>query len=68
MSKEVVIDYTNWRGERRTRRVKPWTMVFKESRYHPGAQWILEAYDLEDPAKAIKDFAMTGIHSWKAAE
>ena len=60
----AVIDYTNWRGERRTRRIRPHMLVFKESQWHPGKQWIVEAWDLDAKLVDIKDFAMSGIHSW----
>jgi len=61
----VVIDYTNWRGERRHRRIIPQYrgLVFWQSDHHPGTQWLLSAVDCED--NKIKQFAMKGIHSWE---
>lgn len=54
------IDYTNWRGERRARTIRPHALVLKESPWHSGVQWILEAWD----GDTLKDFSMSGIHSW----
>lgn len=59
----VVIDYTNWRAERRTRRIIPTGKVeFTKTDYHPFPQWFLEAVDPED--NKTKMFAMADIHSW----
>lgn len=60
--REVTIDYTNWRGERSTRRVRPLDLVFENNEWHPETQWLLEAYDLE--RQAIRTFAVKNIHSW----
>lgn len=63
---KVVIDYTNWRGERRERTIEPIQrgIVLDSNQYHPERQWLLHAYD-EDGK--VKTFAMSGIHSWRAA-
>jgi len=62
---EVVIDYTNYRGERRERRIIPHNMFYGRSAWHDGPQWFLTA---TDPKKGERrDFAMTDIHSWRAA-
>ena len=64
-SKEVTIDYTNWRGERKKRRVRPLTgMQFTKNQYHPEPQWLFQAVDLEDGNK-VKLFAMRGLHGWE---
>lgn len=64
-SKEVVIDYTNWRGERRLRKIRPLTgMQFTKTRWHPEQQWLVQAVD-EDGT--VKMFAMKDIHSWRPA-
>ena len=57
----VVIDYTNWRGERRRRSIIPRRLYWGSSNWHPRAQWLLEAID-EDGS--IKAFAMKDIHEW----
>lgn len=58
----VEIDYTNWKGERRIRKILPIHLWFGKTQWHPKEQWLLQAYDLED--SRIKDFAMSGIKSW----
>jgi hypothetical protein len=60
----VMIDYTNWRGERRVRHVLPFDMEFTESEWHPQPQWILKALDMERSDGVMRDFAMAHIHSW----
>jgi DNA segregation ATPase FtsK/SpoIIIE-like protein len=58
------IDYTNWRGERSYRRVRPLRVVFENNEWHPDTQWLLEAIDLEK--EQVRTFAMAGIHKWFA--
>ena len=61
---EVVIDYSNWRGERSLGRIKPTGRIdFENNEWHPNTQWLLEATDLEK--NEIRTFAMRNIHSWK---
>lgn len=60
--RHVVIDYTNWRGERTTRTIRPKWIWFGQTEWHPDPQWLLCAFDgdkCED-----RDFAVRGIHSW----
>lgn len=59
----VVIDYTNHRGVRATRVILPARIRFGSSPFHPGIQWLLEAYDLEKMED--RTFAMKDIHSWR---
>lgn len=62
----VIIDYTNWRGERRERLVEPLLaepMVWGKSEWHPEDQWLLQAMDMKDGV--VKQWAMSGIHSWR---
>jgi predicted DNA-binding transcriptional regulator YafY len=61
--KHVIIDYTNWRGERRLRGIRPINLAFKSNEWHPETQWLLEAIDLTDGK--IKTFALKNIHSWE---
>lgn len=56
----LIVDYTNWRHERRTRPIRPMTVWFGENDYHEGPQWFLKAVDLEDGE--VKDFALSGMH------
>jgi predicted DNA-binding transcriptional regulator YafY len=68
MTKRVEIDYTNWKGERRTRIVRPihGGMQHSHNQYHPKSQWLFQAVD-EETGK-VKTFAMAGLHSWKTIE
>ena len=61
-SNAVEIDYTNYRGERAKRLIRPMSICFAANEYHPTVQWLIEAVDLEKDA--IRTFAMTQIHSW----
>jgi predicted DNA-binding transcriptional regulator YafY len=62
----VVIDYTNWRGRREKRTIRPRWLWFGSTEYHPEPQWLLCAFDRDK--EADRDFAMSGIHSWSAPE
>lgn len=60
----VTIDYTNWRGERRMRKIEPRDIEFRASPpFHPTPTWIMRAIDL-DKGEA-RDFAMDMIHNWR---
>jgi predicted DNA-binding transcriptional regulator YafY len=59
----IVIDYTNYRGERARRRVLPNRLWFGAADWHPEPQWILDAWDIEKGV--IRSFAMRDIHSWE---
>lgn len=61
---EVEIDYTNHRGERGVRRIKPLQMLFGHSQWHQGPQWLLDAMDLDK--NAPRTFAMKDIHGWRS--
>ena len=58
----VEIDYTNWAGKRRKRRVTPITLFYGRTEYHPEPQWLITAYDAEK--RAERTFAVQSIHSW----
>lgn len=60
---EAVIDYTNWRGERSRRRIKPLSVRFEATEYHRFPQWLLRAIDVE--RGVTRDFAMKDIHYWQ---
>jgi hypothetical protein len=66
-SRIVIIDYTNWRGERRKRRVYPilGTLRFTETPHHKPAQWVFNALDLERDDQALRTFALANVHSWE---
>lgn len=61
----VIIDYTNWEGVRRERRVIPFRIEFGHTEFHPQDQWLLSAYDTEK--HEVRTFAMKDIHSWRPA-
>jgi predicted DNA-binding transcriptional regulator YafY len=68
MSKEldtlaVAIDYTNWRGERSVRRIRPVEIFWGQNDWHPEPQWLMAATDLEKGEP--RTFAMRDIHSWQ---
>lgn len=63
ITRYVVIDYTNWRGERRERKIHPLRLLFDRNEYHPAPQWLIEAEDLEKGG--VKTFALNSIHSWR---
>lgn len=66
MTKDVVIEYTNWRGERGVRRITPTgRMTFTSNEWHPEPQWLLEAYDWLKGG--VRTFSVANIHSWSAA-
>ena len=57
----VLIDYTNWRGERAVREVVPISMKFGANEWHPQEQWMMLAHDIAKDES--RWFAMSGIHS-----
>lgn len=59
----VEIDYTNYKGIRRKRRVRPECIRFGKSAFHKGAQWFLVGQDVE--SGDWRGFALNDIHSWK---
>lgn len=60
----VAIDYTNWRGERATRLIRPLRIEYGSNEWHPEEQWFLVAIDLERNQQRY--FAMSEIHNWDA--
>lgn len=68
LSKEkdiVKIVYTNYRGEKAERLIKPVSIWFGSTEWHADEQWLLHAFDIEKDAE--RDFAMKDIESWAAA-
>ena len=66
MTLAVLIDYTNWRGERAKRRVLPLNWEYKANEWHKEEQWIMKAHDLDKDEE--REFAMSGVHSWQPAD
>lgn len=58
-SPTVVIGYTNWRGEYGEREIVPMRPWFGSTDWHPEAQWLLKAWDVEKDAE--RDFAIKDI-------
>jgi hypothetical protein len=61
----VIIDYTNYRGERAKREIVPSFLHWGSTEFHPEKQWLLHAFDISKDAHRI--FAMKDIHSWTPA-
>lgn len=61
----VILDYTNWRGERSRRPVEPVALYWGSNEWHPESQMLLEAIDLEKDA--VRSFAVRDIHGVEAA-
>jgi predicted DNA-binding transcriptional regulator YafY len=59
---EVMIDYSNYKGERSLRRIRPLRVVFENNEWHPETQWILEAVDIDKGQE--RGFAIKSIHAW----
>jgi predicted DNA-binding transcriptional regulator YafY len=65
---EVVIDYTNHRGERASRRIRPLQngFFYGKTEWHPKRQWLLDAFDCEK--NDTRTFAVVQIHSWRSPD
>ena len=59
---EVIIDYTNHRGVRTVRGIRPLYVAFENNEWHPETQWLLYAVCLR--SNDVRTFAMKNIHSW----
>ena len=62
-AKTVRILYKNYKGETGWRLIVPETVRFASNEWHPQAQWLLDAFDLEKGAP--RSFAMSEIREWK---
>lgn len=62
----IEILYTNYRGETARRRIVPSCLRFGSTEYHPEAQWLLDAFDIEKSAE--RTFAMRDVHEWKSLQ
>jgi predicted DNA-binding transcriptional regulator YafY len=60
----IVIRYKNYRGETSDRRIIPLRIRFASSDWHPDAQWLLDAFDLDRGAE--RSFAIKDISRWGA--
>lgn len=59
---EIEIDYTNYRGERSLRLIRPEYIGLGFNQWHPERQWLLFAHDVEKNAR--RTFALRNIHAW----
>lgn len=59
----VVIDYTNYNGERARRAIEPARIVFGSTPWHPEPQWLLEAFDIVK--NDHRSFALNQVHAWQ---
>jgi predicted DNA-binding transcriptional regulator YafY len=59
---KVIIDYTNWKGERSNRTILPINIYWGSNEWHKDMQWLLEAHDIEKGAP--RNFALKDIPSW----
>ncbi len=50
---EMRFAYTNYRGEKSLRRVRPLRMWWGATPYHPRPQWLLSAIDLDKAEERI---------------
>ncbi len=57
----------NWRGERRERTIEPLSIHEGQNEWHPERQWLLLAQEVKNGVMVHRYFAMSGIHSWRAA-
>ena len=60
-AKTLIIDYTNWKGERALRHIRPISVDYTSNEWHPELQWIMDALDLDK--NQVRSFAMRDIHS-----
>lgn len=58
--------YRNWRGEVGTRHVRPISVRYGSTEWHPEPQWLLLAHDLDKDAE--REFAMRDIGAAPAGE
>lgn len=59
--RRVLIDYTNWRGERDWRTVEPVGIFFGSNEWHKEKQWLM--YARVDGV--VKTFALAMVHKWE---
>lgn len=60
----IQFEYVNHRGESATRTVEPWGVWYGSNEWHPDAQWLLGAFDLDKQANRF--FAMRDMTNVRA--
>ncbi len=63
MSKTVVINYTNHRGQRANRRIRPTGLAFTSNEWHKELCWMVMARDLD--IDEDRTFPLKSIHNWE---
>jgi predicted DNA-binding transcriptional regulator YafY len=63
---QVIIDYTNYKGERAKRRIEPERLYWGSNEWHPEPGLLLDAYDVEKYAN--RTFALKSIHFIESVE
>jgi hypothetical protein len=61
----VFLDYTNYKGERNWRKVRPIRLWYGRTEHHPRDQWLLDAWDIDRGAE--RTFALHGILRWDSS-
>lgn len=56
------VEYTNWKGNKRVRTIKPLEIFFGATEYHPEPQWLVRAVDVEEGE--LRDFALKDMTPW----
>lgn len=62
----VHIVYTNYRNETTRRTIVPERIWFGTTAWHPEAQWLLDALDVEKGER--RSFALAAVRSWEQIE
>lgn len=55
------VDFTNWKGDRRRRRLIPVELWFGSTNWHPKPQYLMKCMDADDN-NAVKDFPLALFH------
>lgn len=52
----ITVTYTNWKGITATRRIRPHSLRFGSTEWHPEPQWLMKAEDIEK--NELREFAL----------
>ncbi|MBZ9682726.1 MULTISPECIES: WYL domain-containing protein [unclassified Mesorhizobium] len=58
-NKELIFNYTNWRGDHSVRRITPVKIWFGTTEWHQEHQWFLQGTDLDKGE--LRDFSLKDI-------
>lgn len=59
---QVTILYCNYRDVTELRHIVPKKIWFGATQWHPGEQWLLDAFDVDKQVE--RSFAMKDIRAW----